>query len=921
MSDTLQFLQVSLSEVFKRIDAGTTVVTPNRRLALALKEKFDREQISRKMIAWYSADILPFTALIERIYHDALYTRQSSKLPLLLSVAQEQVLWESIIQSSQTGKTLFRISQTAQTVREAWQLGHAWQLLHRLDDYYPNEDGRAFLDWIATYQDKTASAHRIDHARLCDLITERYSSLEVKKPSLLICYGFDIFTPQQNAFLKNLTASGCTVMIADLAVRHRRSPPAVSRIQYLSSRDEIEQAALWARAKLETAGDAVRIGIVVPALTNYRGALLRTFSAVMYPDIRFALPGGTHPAMPFNISLGLALTSYPLIDAAFVCLVLLNQPIEFNCVSHWLRSPFLADADTEMERRALLDARIRRFAEPVMTLERLLALVKQAGGQASCPVLFQRLSAMHALRQTQLPRSGSHSVFARVITEVLRIAGFPGERSLDSIEYQAFQKWQMLVADFAALDHVIAVTSYHDAIGRLKRMAGDMLFQPETPQVPIQILGVLEAAGMEFDHLWVMGLSDERWPLRSQPNPFLPLTLQRNAKLPLSSVQEALVYCQRLTQGWLSAAPEVVLSYPKFSDDRDGHELKPSPLIQAIAETEPAVLPMARHRDRIMQACELEQVEDNQALPLDGQAAARGIKGGTAVIKDFAACPFRAWAKHRLRIESLEAPHTGLNAMERGLLVHQVLAQLWQHLKTKEALDATGDRELDCLLTGIAGQVVFELQQVKPVALSGRFAQIEQQRLVRLAHEWLDEEKKRDHFTVIAVEEKEAIHIGDLVLSARLDRVDELADGQRLIIDYKTRKQSVQTMTGERPDEPQLPLYLVAMEAQQQTVGVAFAAVKRGDMGFTAIARDADLLPGIKAFSQVNGCKQYSTWEDLVDAWRQHLTNLAKGFCQGDAQVDPKNFPQTCEYCDLQLFCRIHERLSARVIMQDTEND
>ena len=921
MSDTPQFPQVSLSEVFKRIDAGTTVVTPNRRLALALKEKFDREQISRKMTAWYSADILPFTALIERIYHDALYTRQSSKLPLLLSATQEQALWESVIQSSPTGKTLLRIAQTAQTVREAWHLAHAWQLVHRLDDFDSNEDGGAFLDWITAYRDKTASERQTDHARICDLIAERYPSLHVKKPSLLICYGFDIFTPQQNAFLKKLAASGCTVLMADLAVRHRRLPPVANRMQYLNSLEEIEQAALWARSRLERAGGDVRIGVVVPALGNYRSALLRTFSAVMHPDIRFALPGVPRPVMPFNISLGLALTSFPLIDAALVSLALLDQAVEFNRASHWLRSPFLAGADSEMEQRALLDARIRRFVEPVITLERLLALVKQAGGQASCPLLFHCVSAMHTLRQTQLPRSASHSVFARIITEVLRIAGFPGERSPDSIEYQTFQKWQTLVADFAALDHVIAVTSYHEAVGRLRRMTGDTLFQAETPQVPIQILGVLEAAGMEFDHIWVMGLSDEQWPLRSQPNPFLPLALQRKAKLPLSSVQEALVYCQRLTQGWLSAAPEIVLSYPKFSDDRDGHELKPSLLIQAIAETEPAVLPMVRHRDRIMQSCELERIEDDQAPSLDEQTAARGIKGGTAVIKDFAACPFRAWARHRLRIESLETPRTGLNAMERGSLVHQVLAQVWQRLKTKEALDAIGDHELDLLLAGIAGDAVSALQQVKPVALSGRFAQIEQRRLVRLTREWLYEERKRDHFTVIAVEEKQTIHIGDLVLNARLDRIDELAGGQRLIIDYKTRKQSIHAMTGERPDEPQLPLYLVTQEARQPTAGVAFAAVKRSDMGFAAIVRDAELLPGSKAFSQINGCKQYRTWEDLVAAWRQHLTNLAAGFCRGDAQADPKNFPQTCEYCDMQLLCRIHERMSARAGAQDSEND
>ncbi|UJP01773.1 MAG: PD-(D/E)XK nuclease family protein [Nitrosomonas sp.] len=921
MSDSSQFPQVPLSEVFKRIDAGTTVVTPNRRLALALKEKFDQDQISRNMAVWYSVDILPLTALIERIYLDALYAVQSFRLPLLLSASQEQVLWESIIRSSATGKTLLRIAQTAQLAREAWQLAHAWQITDHLNDGYPNEDGRAFLDWASAYREITQRNWQTDRARITDLITEHYESFDIKKTPSLICYGFDIFTPQQNAFLRKLTAAGCEISVAALPARSSQSSGAMRRMEYPGSRDEIYQAALWARSKIAGADHAVRVGIVVPALSAYRNVLMRIFAAVMCPDIRFALPGATRPVMPFNVSLGLALTAYPLIDAALVSLALLDQALAFHRVSHWLRSPFLAGGKAEMEQRALLDARIRRNAEPMITLERLFALATQAGGQTNCPVLLRCLSALMEFRQTKLLQSASHSAFAQVILEVLEIVGFPGERGLDSTEFQTLEKWHALVADFATLDHVVAKTSYPEAIGRLKRIAGDTLFQPETPDVPIQILGVLEAAGMEFDHLWVMGLSDQQWPLRARPNPFLPLELQRSAQLPLGSVQESLVYCRRLTQGWLSAAREVVLSYPKFSDDRDGHELKPSPLIQSITENKPVFLALEQHRERIIQSCELERIEDDQALPLDIEVAGQGIKGGTSVLKDYAACPFRAWARHRLRIANLEAPHTGLNAMERGVLVHQVLAQIWRQLKTKEALEAMADYDLDGMLERIAKEAVSEMQQARPIALSKRFAQIERRRLVRLVREWLNEEKKRDHFTVIATEEKLSIQVGDLVLNARLDRVDELTDGQHIIIDYKTRKQPVQSMIGERPDEPQLPLYLVMTKAQQDAVGVAFAAVKRGEMGFAAIVRDPDLLPGVKAFSQVNGCKQFATWEDLVAAWRQHLTNLASGFCSGDAKVDPKQYPVTCDYCDLQLFCRIHERIGAHAITQDSEND
>ncbi len=919
MSDLSQFPQIPFSEVFKRINVSATVITPNRRLALALKEKFNQEQINQKAATWYTADVLSFTSLIERIYFDALYSKQALTLPLLLSAAQEQTLWELIIQSSAAGKVLLRIPQTAQSVREAWQLVHSWQLTRHLGDFYPNEDAKAFQDWAESYQNITKCNGQTDQARICDLLIECYEFLDIKKPSSLICYGFNVLTPQQITFLKKLTATGCKVVIANLAASGQQFLNSAQRVEYVSSRDEIYQAAVWARTRIE-ADHTVRVGIVVPALVGYRNALVRIFNTVMYPDIRFALPGAARPVAPFNVSLGLALTSYPMIDAALVVLALLNQAVEFSRVSHWLRSPFLAGGETEVGQRALLDARIRRYAEPVITLERLIVLVRQADGQENCPVLLQCLLALTTFRQTELTRSESHAVFAKIISEGLQITGFPGERSLDSTEYQTLKKWQTLVADFAALDHVIAKTSYYEAISRLKRMASDTLFQPETPDVPIQILGILEAAGMEFDHLWVMGLSDEQWPLRARPNPFLPFELQRRAKLPLGSMLESLAYCRQLTDGWLSSAREVILSCPKYSDDRDGHELTPSPLIRAIAEVKLVFPVTTQHCDLIMQSCKLERIEDSQAPPLDKEMAKQGIKGGTAVIKDYAACPFRAWAKHRLQVESLNVPHTGLNAMDRGLLVHQVLAQLWNQLKTKEALDAITDSDLDNVLESAATGAVSQMRQNRPITLSGRFAQVEQRRLVRLVREWLNEEKKRGYFAVIAIEEKRSIQIGDLVLSARLDRVDELEDGQQIVIDYKTRKPSIQTMIGERPDEPQLPLYLVMTETQQQAAGVAFASIKRSEMGFAAIVRDPDLLPGVKAFSQLNGCKQFSSWEELIAVWRQQLTDLAAGFCSGDAKVNPKNYPATCEYCDLQLFCRIYERIDDNSIERDDES-
>ena len=149
--------------------------------------------------------------------------------------------------------------------------------------------------------------------------------------------------------------------------------------------------------------------------------------------------------------------------------------------------------------------------------------------------------------------------------------------------------------------------------------------------------------------------------------------------------------------------------------------------------------------------------------------------------------------------------------------------------------------------------------------------------------------------------------IGRLQLNARLDRVDESADGRRIVIDYKTGNANAADMLGERPEEPQLPLYLVT--AEPDAAAVAFARVRTGKIAYAGLARDGDLLPGIKAHVDTRHGEQYPQWLDLLAAWRRDLERLAGQFADGVSIVDPKRYPQTCQFCDMQPFCRIRERL------------
>src|SRR5207253_6720132 len=232
------------------------------------------------------------------------------------------------------------------------------------------------------------------------------------------------------------------------------------------------------------------------------------------------------------------------------------------------------------------------------------------------------LEKLYALRETGLFSQKTPAEWARHFSSVLEAAGFPGERALDSDEFQTQAKWHEALGELSRLDRVSKEMSFAQVFQTLRKICADTLFQPESPDTPIQVLGLLESAGVEFDHLWVAGLTDEAWPLKSSPNPFLPLAQQRKAGIPEASAETSLALDRRITDGWKQAAGEVVFSHFTKEEDRD---VLPSPLI-ADVPAKPVELPSyPRSRDLIFAARKISTVEDRVAPPV----RATLIRGGT----------------------------------------------------------------------------------------------------------------------------------------------------------------------------------------------------------------------------------------------------------------------------------------------------
>jgi RecB family exonuclease len=195
--------------------------------------------------------------------------------------------------------------------------------------------------------------------------------------------------------------------------------------------------------------------------------------------------------------------------------------------------------------------------------------------------------------------------------------------------------------------------------------------------------------------------------------------------------------------------------------------------------------------------------------------------------------------------------------------------------------------------------------QRRPDALGAQAQALERRRLARTARAWLQLERQRPPFEVIAIESPVRVVLGNLALSMTPDRIDRLADGSVLIVDYKSRSFSPAAWLGTRPDEPQLPLYAVTCD--DDVAGIAFAVLAPGKLQFKALVSDGVDLPGATVVARDRAEMQRPGWPGLLADWRDELERLAADYLAGIADVAPKR-KSSCQFCPLPLLCRLEAR-------------
>jgi probable DNA repair protein len=893
------------ADVLAALAAGATVVTSGERLARAVRLVHGDAQLAAGASVWERPAVFSYSSLIDRLYDsaaDAALSAPDRPLPLRISDAARESHWEAAIRNSTQGAGLLQATAAARAAAQSWDLTVAYRLpLERVAE--GDEDAQAFAAWAAEVLTASRNAGWLEDARLTDWLATRLREQALPVPRRMVFAGFDELTPQQQELMESLRAAGCEVQRLEMVPG---SAPRAQRRQEDDARAEQRAAAAWARSLLEQ-DPAACIGIVARDLDGCRASLARALDDALCP---VASTGQAVPR-PYDLSLGLPLDSFPVVHAALATLDLLRRRTPFPTVSMLLRTPFLGGADVERDARARLELRLRGRVSEVIGLKALSSFAATLG---TAPRLLTILQALME-KGTALPARQAPSAWAGDFADVLTRAGWPGERALGSDEYQAVTALQDLMGSLVHLDAVLGPVTASEALSRLKRLSAEHIFQPAGGDAPVQVLGLLETSGLDFDHLWVMGLSDAAWPASPRPAAFIPVRLQREYGLPHASAAIELKFARRITERLLASAAQVVVSNPASESDQ---ELRVSPLVAELPLIDGIGSPSKDHRARLQGEFEraAETYIDMRAPALLSGEQARG---GAYLLTSQSACAFQAFGSFRLGAEPLEEPALGPDALERGSLMHAVLHGVWAELKSHAglaALDAAARRELvsRCAMTAVSARAA-----VLPEVYTPRVSELEQDRITRRVLAWLDIEARRAPFTVVESETEHRLKIGPLTLLTRIDRIDALADGGRLILDYKTGRVKLQAWLEERPDDPQLPLY--ALGERKELAGVSYASLRPGELGFLGLAAQGGMPEGIGAYAEKRSKPdEVPDWDALLAYWEKNLTQLAEAYAAGDARVDPKR-PQTCAYCHLSTLCRIHELRGAELEQAETEAD
>lgn len=861
--------QTSIDELLNLPFEQVQIITANNRLAVFIKELLI-QRLQRKIMALPS--ITPYKAWLDLLAQQRRFVSADIALPL--DEFAQQWLWRQAIESVEQEHTLLSVSQAAANASQAHRQLSEWAIDVRDDER--SQEYERFIQWRAVYQEKRDALGAWDTPQILQASLEALHDGRLRVPNHIFICGFYALSPQQKSLLMALQERGCEVQELVLPKQH-----AVQLDVFVAHDDkhEVESAVLWAKQQLIN-NPKKHVAIVCPDLQTEVAYVRRVLERHLSAD-----------NLPYHVAVGRPLNEWGLVRSVMHCLDLLaamkKAKVAVNTLGKVLSNLCFGASPSEISRLAQLDIELRKGEAVHWSASQILE-----GLYRYAPTLAAKFEAVY---QRSPEQDLGSSDWAQFIREALTVFGFPGPQALSSENFQVCQAFERVLKSLAALDEVLGRLSLEQVLSVLQQLLSRTMFQAKrADQARLDVVGLYEIEGGQWDAAWIVGLHDEALPSVAKPNPFIPVSSQRRAQVLHATPESEMQWSEQIFDSILHSVPELILSWPQ---EKESQIMRPSAFLSAWPKH--SLEPLAPYQAKLL---ELETIQDRQGLP----AQAGDFRGGYRAIDLQARNPLWAYAYTRLGLDELmNYPSYELSHLNRGNFYHRALELIWIGLKDSKQLRqyAYLDQLLDQSLQVAADQTLKALS-------STALRELEIARAKDILMDVLVLEQKREDFTVEEMERQVPYEVHNLRFKFTIDRIDRLADGSRVYIDYKTgslpssKELQRRWFERERLIDVQLPLYAssLGLDAAEQISAVTYVGLKRGEAGYRGVGTSQ--LGEQKNIQKIDP----EAWPGLVNSWQEKIAQLVAELAQGVADNRYESAADM-NYCTIMPFlrCRLHE--------------
>ncbi len=460
------------------------------------------------------------------------------------------------------------------------------------------------------------------------------------------------------------------------------------------------------------------------------------------------------------------------------------------------------------------------------------------------------------------------SEWGAVTDDVLRALGMRAALEADAAGRQVVELLDLLAQDCAGMTHQFSFAEWR---AFLSLQLESTPFVPEEADRRVAMLQLNGARLRTFDAVVMVGADADHLPSQLNETLFFANAVRRELGLPTREMRQRSQL--RDFAELLSVNSEVVLSYQSY---RNGEPNAPSSWIERLQLTleragQPS-LPMHR-----IEAAPLTLLSALPVMPAPRAPQLVPRKLSASGYNSLVACPYQFFATRMLRLEVLDELSNMPEKRDYGEWLHAILRTYHETLRDTP-VPAEAREALLCEIS----QKVFDTALAQSAAALGYYARW--QKVIPAYLDWANERESQGwRFAFGERQFEKTLHWsgGQITLHGYLDRVDENDNGERAVLDYKTRNLQALRDKLKEAEDHQLAFYGVLSD---QPVAAAH---------FVALEITKDKTGDAEA-------KNYAAWQAMLEV---QIVSTIGALAQG-VPLAATGIERICVYCEVRGLCR-----------------